>query len=113
MPHLVIEHSNDVLVQTDTKTLIETTVNAAMDSALFEVPHIKARTLDYGHIFVGGTDKGFIHVVARILSGRTIEQRQHLSSTLLKALQNMSLKELSITVEVVEMERESYSKHIC
>ncbi|NMP31277.1 5-carboxymethyl-2-hydroxymuconate Delta-isomerase [Thalassotalea sp. M1531] len=112
MPHCIIEYSADVESQTSAKTLIGQVQAGALASNLFEPEHIKLRTCCFDHSRIGTSAKGFIHVTARVLSGRTLEQRQHLSNCLLKTLQNMSLQELSLTVEIIEMERESYNKCI-
>lgn len=112
MPHCIIEYSNGVEHQATPEQLIEKVQQGANYSELFEPEHIKVRAIGYQHSQTGIADKGFVHVTAKILSGRTLSQRQMLSGKILETLQSMSLKELSITVEVVEMERDSYSKHI-
>lgn len=113
MPHCIIEYSANVEQQTTPQQLIEAVQRGAISSQLFEANAIKLRTASYAHFKTGLTDIGFIHVTARILSGRTLAQRQMLSDEIIKTLQSMSLSELSITVEVIEMEKESYSKVIC
>lgn len=113
MPHCIIEYSTDVEQQTSPEKLIEVVQEAAISSELFDANAIKLRTVAYSHFKTGLREKGFVHVTALILSGRTLVQRQMLSDVILKKLQNMSLRELSISVEVIEMEKESYSKVVC
>ena len=110
MPHLIIEFSEQVESMVSPQLMVEQIRTAAMASGLFNEQAIKVRAMGYQHFRNGVDDNDFIHVTARILSGRTLEQRQSLSEILLKTLQNMSLPELSLSVEVVEMERESYLK---
>ena len=52
----------------------------------------------------------FIHVTLKILSGRSIEQKTMLSRSVLGMLEMFVLEKASISVEVVDIERESYAK---
>ncbi|WP_448211171.1 5-carboxymethyl-2-hydroxymuconate Delta-isomerase [Colwellia sp. MEBiC06753] len=113
MPHITIEYSSDITQQISPQTMLESVKAGAIASDLFDVDTIKLRAIAFDHAIVGNSDKCFIHITTRILSGRTLEQRQMLSDKIIAMFQNMSLQELSITVEVVEMERESYGKYVC
>ena len=86
----------------------------AMASGLFEADgsDIKVRTISYGTYATGTQASDFVHVIVRILSGRTLEQRQMLSASVLAQLQSLALPGCSLTVEVVDMERASYSKFV-
>lgn len=52
----------------------------------------------------------FIHVTMRILSGRNTEQKLILSKLVLESLATLTLKACSASVEVVDIDRASYSK---
>jgi 5-carboxymethyl-2-hydroxymuconate isomerase len=54
----------------------------------------------------------FIHVCCKIISGRNLEQRNNLSETVLKNINTLAIKSVSISVEIVDMERESYNKRV-
>ena len=61
---------------------------------------------------VGNSSKGFVHVEMKILSGRNQAQKQSLSQLVLNRLQQLSLSECSITVEIIDMDRDSYAKAV-
>ncbi|WP_286266341.1 5-carboxymethyl-2-hydroxymuconate Delta-isomerase [Thalassotalea atypica] len=112
MPHCIIEYADTVEQLISPQKLITIINQAAASSALFDENHIKTRAIAYQHFQVGQSDKAFIHVNAKILSGRTLEQRQHLTQTILGAIAALELENVSLTVEVIDMERASYAKQV-
>lgn len=52
----------------------------------------------------------FVHVTLKILSGRNTEQKLCLSGAVLESLKTLGLTSVSITVEVVDIDRGSYAK---
>ena len=116
MPHCIIEYSQELENEIDPKLMINVAHQGALASGLFEESHIKSRTVSYQHYKTGTKDLRFIHITARILSGRTLEQKANLSQYILaqfKALlERKGLSAISVTVEVSDMEREAYSKII-
>lgn len=110
MPHCTIEYAEPISIPSS--VLIEAVRLASASSGLFDENHIKLRAIGFTDYQVGIGNEKFIHVTARILSGRTLEQRKQLSSILLNALGELPLNNRAITVEIVEMERESYGKQL-
>ncbi len=111
MPHCIIEHSDEVLTSVNQQQLIDTVLTGAKKSELFELDHIKLRTQSYEYYQKGDVEQaGFIHVTMRILQGRTIEQRQDLSGRVLAEFDSLAVNDVTITVEIIEMETASYSK---
>lgn len=108
MPHCIIEYSSDITIKAS--VLMSVVFEGALASNLFEEDHIKTRAIAYEHYQKGTTRDKFLHVSVRILSGRTLEQRMLLSGKVLEKLDALGLKLVTITVEVIEMERESYVK---
>jgi len=108
MPHCIIEYSHDITIKAS--ALMCAVYEGALASNLFEENHIKTRAIAYEHYQKGAEKDKFIHISTRILSGRTLEQRMMLSNKVLKKLVALGLKSVTITVEVIEMERESYVK---
>ncbi|WP_019027440.1 5-carboxymethyl-2-hydroxymuconate Delta-isomerase [Colwellia piezophila] len=113
MPHCIIEHSINI----DSNTLIPLVFNASLESSLFEQDgsDIKVRVLPFVHYQTGmlssaATQVDFIHVTLKILSGRSTEQKLMLSKLVLKSLATLALKSCSTSVEVVDIDRASYSK---
>jgi len=106
MPHCIIEHSND-LAQL---SLLNAVYDGAKRSQLFGDADIKTRTIGFDHYQSGPTKESFVHVTAKILSGRSLEQRTMLAQLILAELEKLSLTATSLTVEVLEIEKASYAK---
>ncbi|MGO2292334.1 MAG: 5-carboxymethyl-2-hydroxymuconate Delta-isomerase [Pseudoalteromonas sp.] len=108
MPHIIIEHSEDLPVLP--QVLVEKIHQAAYDSGLFELPTIKTRAIAYQHYQLGQGKEGFIHVAAHIMSGRSIEQKQQLSEDLLACLKTYCRDSDSLSVNIQDVDHEIYRK---
>lgn len=110
MPHCVIEHAKDV----SPEPVLKAVFDGALASNLFAEggKDIKVRAIPVEHFVTGGEEKCFVHVALKILSGRTLGQKQALSNEVLNHLKALSLSDISLTVEVVDIDRESYAKKI-
>lgn len=108
MPHCIIEHSQTI----DAEALMPLVYSGALQSQLFKADgsDIKVRALPYVACQAGGQQSDFIHVMLRILSGRTAEQKKNLSRLVLSELDSTGISHSSVTVEVVDIDRDSYSK---
>ncbi|MFM2610269.1 5-carboxymethyl-2-hydroxymuconate isomerase [Vibrio chagasii] len=108
MPHCIIEHSSTINAeQLNSKVFL-----GALNSELFEADgrDIKVRSIAYENYQTGTEKEDFIHVTVRILSGRSDTDKVMLSETVMTQLLSLSLCRASITVEVVDMDRNSYGK---
>lgn len=110
MPHCIIEYSKDLESRVEPSILIQAVHNGAVTSALFDESHIKTRTRSYVNYKTGASDNAFIHVTASILSGRTVEQKANLSNTILSQLKKLDLSAVTITVQICDIETETYTK---
>ena len=108
MPHCIVEYAREL----NASAVLEAVYSGAEQSGLFSPADIKLRAQPYKDYFSGAGKQRFVHVSARILSGRTLEQRQLLSRHILEALERLNLTNCSLTVEVIEMERDSYAKTV-
>ena len=88
--------------------------DGSLHSQLFlpDSADIKVRAIAYQNFKLGDSKTSFVHVVAKILAGRSDEQKQRLSLEIIKKLSGLGHQDISITVEVVDMERQSYQKHL-
>ena len=112
MPHCIIEYSKDLENLVKPLTLINAVHQGAVASKLFDESHIKSRTHPYEYYKTGVSDNAFIHVTASILSGRTIEQKVELSGKILAQLKMLQLPSVVMTVEICDIETESYAKAV-
>ncbi|MEW6992575.1 5-carboxymethyl-2-hydroxymuconate Delta-isomerase [Colwelliaceae bacterium 6441] len=110
MPHCIIEHSSSIEpVDLNKKVFL-----GALESNLFE-PNggdIKVRSIAYEHYLTGSSKGSFIHVTLRILSGRSEQDKLLLSNSVMSKLKSIQLASASLTVEVVDIDRNSYAKQI-
>jgi len=108
MPHAVIEYSANIIP----KNIIPLVHEAMIASGLFEADNIKTRAYVANDFMVGtkGAEGRFVHLTVAILSGRTMEQRQTLSQSLIDILKASFPDADSLTVEIREMDRETYRK---
>ncbi len=113
MPHCIIEYSHSDI---DVKALLKAVHAGASNSNLFEVHDIKVRAMGFDHYFVASdteTMPDFIHVSTRLLSGRTDEEKLYLSNCILSAVcQSLTWFTGSVTVEILDIDRHSYSKKV-
>lgn len=112
MPHCIIEYTRDVESKVDIKKLLNVAFDAVDSSGLFNKAAIKARAIAFD-IYKSGQDRDdYIHVKLRILSGRNPDQKKQLSNHMLSSLKPYVGETKSLTIEIIDMEIESYGKHI-
>jgi len=118
MPHCIIEYSAELTEEINIKELMSRVFEGAAKSALFSTTDIKVRAIAFCDYYAKSSSEDnenqqrFIHVCCKILSGRNLEQRQHLAKLLLSELVKLNISSVSLSVEIVDMERESYNKHV-
>ncbi|WP_271274505.1 5-carboxymethyl-2-hydroxymuconate Delta-isomerase [Aliamphritea hakodatensis] len=116
MPHCILECSPEILKHCNQQVLMQHCFDAAVASGLFSPEDIKVRILRLENQQVGETALTQLHTEVKILDGRTAEQRKHLSEKVLHGLHTYlseaGLSQVSLSVEVSEIERASYSKII-
>jgi len=108
MPHIVIEHSEDLPVLP--QVLVEKVHLATFESGLFELDTIKTRAIAYTHYQLGNGKEGFIHVSAHIIQGRSPLQKQQLSEHLLACLRLYCRESDSLSVNIHDMDEAIYRK---
>ncbi|WP_448551492.1 5-carboxymethyl-2-hydroxymuconate Delta-isomerase [Thalassotalea montiporae] len=116
MPHCIIEHASTL----DSNKLVSAVFQGALASELFEPDgsDIKVRAIGFNSYQVGNNQSkkspsDFIHITLKILSGRSEEQKQLLSKSVLDAFNTLVLNSCEITIEVVDIDRTSYLKAKC
>lgn len=110
MPHIIIEYPPQVVSEEQLPGILKSVHEAVVDSGLFESSHIKTRAYPIHFYSNAGGDKPYMHTMARIKSGRNAEQKKQLSEAILAAISGQNLSVAVITVEVIDMDRDSYTK---
>lgn len=108
MPHIIIELS-DNLAQ-NAPFIVERIQQSAVSCGLFDSASVKTRAQIYQHFVLGNHSDSFIHVQAKILSGRTDQQKQDLSDCLIDCLHHHWPKTGCLSVEIIDMDKNSYRK---
>lgn len=113
MPHIIIDYSQSLKTIVQTEKVKDELLKTLVENSDFEPKAIKYRTLYYEDF--QGEQKDFIHLTIKLLSGRTLDQRKKISQSAgacLSKLFDQHQGSLSLTVEIQEIERDSYFKQI-
>lgn len=118
MPHLIIEYSGNLEGFDAEGALRALNQQVAASGQVADPLDIKARAVRRDHYFVGepGEDParhGFVHVTLLLLAGRAPQAKQAISRNLMEVLQGLDYPpalRVQFSVELRDMERESYSK---
>ncbi|QMT31487.1 MULTISPECIES: 5-carboxymethyl-2-hydroxymuconate Delta-isomerase [Alysiella] len=115
MPHLLVEYANNIALPLDEtlNALHETLVQ----SGQFDPQDIKIRAQSHADYRVGGTKaSGFVHLTLHLMAGRKAEIKaelsQNLAQTIAAKLPEYTPTGTQITVQMQDIERESYHKII-
>jgi 5-carboxymethyl-2-hydroxymuconate isomerase len=113
MPHIIAEYSANLEDRLDVQVLVADLHQAAIDSAVADLAAIRTRAVRREHFRVadGNPANGFVHIVARLRRGRTLEQRNALGAALLAAADQRlaavyPTHPVGLTVEVHEIDPE-------
>ena len=114
MPHIIVEYSANVESEVPAERLVEAMHAAALASGIADVAGFRTRAerRDLYRVGDGKPDNGFVHIVARIREGRSLEQRKILAQSLMaaadKALEPaFAARPLALSVEVHEIDPET------
>lgn len=110
MPHLVIEYSDTLEEKHSVEELMMACHQAANQSGQFTEKDIKVRAYPCGESLIAGKEKPFLHVTVKLLSGRDHKVKKALTTAVVEALSTSGVSVSSLSVEAVDIDRESYSK---
>jgi len=118
MPHLIVEYSANLESSLDISRLVAAVHAAALETGVFPMGGIRTRAerRDVYAVADSHPDNGFIHVQARIGTGRTPEVRQKAAEHIFAAVKNETAKAfasrpLGLTFEIVEIDPVGSLKH--
>jgi len=119
MPHILVEYSSNLAPQVEVTRLIGALHGAVAESGLFELAAVRTRALprDVYLIADGAPENVFVHVIARIRAGRSVENRKSLGETLLSEAKSAlsalpPSTPIALSVEVQEIDPEMLFRHI-
>lgn len=111
MPHMIIEFSHGLASDERIGNMMDAVHQAALSTDLFEESHIKIRMVPILYFLTANSRDSFLHAQLRIKSGRKPEQKKMLSEAVLASIKDQHWPVKRITVEVVDMDRDSYSRY--
>lgn len=112
MPHCIIEYSAKITETLPVEQLMHAVYKGANQSELFTASDIKVRATAFDDFYLPGAEQAFVHVNLKILSGRDLAQRKSLSESVGNQLERLGIENAAITVEVTNIEKESYAKKL-
>jgi len=80
-------------------------------SGLFEEASINSRAIEFAYYQTGLSDTSFIHITLKILQGRNHQQKKDLTKLVLDKISEIIARPLSLSVEVMDVEKVSYKKN--
>lgn len=108
MPHCLIDCPQTLAQRVGEQTLLAAVHDALDAFGLFKAGDIKVRLNTFTHYRCGAGADDFVHVLLSVLSGRSAEQRRRLASATVAALLALLPDVESLSMEVVEMPRETF-----
>jgi 5-carboxymethyl-2-hydroxymuconate isomerase len=117
MPHLTIEYSHGVFLENDLPQVLKEVNSSLVNSGAIKMESdLKSRAIPLPVTRVGTVDeaRGIVYAQLRMLPGRSPEVRRELAQRIADVIgrkcQRSGDMVIHLSVEIVEMERESYVK---
>jgi 5-carboxymethyl-2-hydroxymuconate isomerase len=110
VPHIVVEYAEQLADDVQINDILQAVHRSITASGLFDESHIKTRAYPFRHYTNAGSREPYIHIQARIKSGRDEDNKIRLSEEILAGLRPLNIAASVITVEVIDMDRSSYGK---
>ena len=113
MPHAIIEYSANIEEDVLEAALCDRVHETLVACGLFSTKDIKTRSYCAEEFLVGekGQDGSFVHVTVSLYDGRTLEQKQALSQSLIESLQEAEMDGVdSISVDIRDITKACYRK---
>lgn len=112
MPHLVLEHAEELATIHDLGALVDDLFETAQAHPVFSgnPRAVKVRTIACRNQRSGVSPETFAHLTVRLLSGRTTEAKATLANDLLEVLVRHLPEIGSLSVEPTDMDVDTYAK---
>jgi 5-carboxymethyl-2-hydroxymuconate isomerase len=112
MPHVVVEHSDNLTNAMQGLQLLPALYKVMVASELFSPQAIKVRSSAFRedcYVLPEGVDR-FAHINAAILAGRDLDKREKLADALFACAKEILPEGAMISVNIHEMEAATYRK---
>jgi 5-carboxymethyl-2-hydroxymuconate isomerase len=119
MPHIILEHSANIVEKSDFKGVLKRLHDTMMEFGVFSLNDIKSRVYAVNNFYIadGSPNHAFVHLEVGILSGRNLEMREKLSEKMIGILKeefqdSLHERHCIVSLELRELDRETYRKVI-
>ena len=112
MPHIIVEYQEELANSMEVEEVLMTIHQSIADSGLFKANQIKTRAYQFCHFTNAGGTEPYVHIQARIKSGRDAENKKQLGEVILSGLGTLNIPASVVTVEIIDMDRDSYGKYV-
>lgn len=112
MPHIIVEYPEQLLGDAEVHTMLQAVHRSIADSGLFKENQIKTRAYSFNEFTNAGESNPYIHIQARIKLGRDADNKKRLGDAILAGFKTLNIQASVITVEVIDMDRDSYGKYV-
>ena len=116
MPHLIVEYSGNLAGFPEAQALTELNLAVTGSPEVADESDLKTRFVlaDSFEIGTAPANRAFVHAQLRLLSGRSPAAKRDLSERIAYVLRSLSPRpadiEVQLSVEIVDMDRGSYTK---
>ncbi|WP_456417638.1 5-carboxymethyl-2-hydroxymuconate Delta-isomerase [Thiolapillus sp.] len=111
MPHIIVEYPEQLLEDAEVHAILQVIHRSVADSGLFQESQIKTRAYPFRAFTNAGGSDAYIHIQARIKSGRDADNKKRLGEVILSGIKTLNIQASVVTVEVIDMDRDSYGKY--
>lgn len=111
MPHIIVEYAKQRVNDTQLDEILHTIHDSIAQSGLYKPDMIKTRAYAFNKFTHAGGDEPYIHIQARIKATPDVDKKKQLSDVIIKGLSALTIPASVVTVEIIDMERESYGKY--
>jgi|GEM_PF-306794 len=112
MPHLILEHSDELTETHDIAALVQALFQTATDSGVFGSEDIRARSVECQNTVTGAAKPGFAHLILRMMAGRPDDLRKGLAEDLLAVMEKHLPEVGALSVSPEEIQRETYARRV-
>jgi len=117
MPHCILEYSSNINDKINLKKLLHDINTMLVGTGIFNLMDIKSRAVEHDLYVVGDGDpnRAFAALTINIFSGRPDDVKANIAESALQLLKDafnttLQEKKCSITVQIGDINRESYRK---
>ena len=111
MPHIIVEYAEILADKAEVEAMLLAVHKSIADSGLFKANQIKTRAYPFPCFTNADGINPYIHIQARIKSGRDADNKKRLGEVILSGLSTLNIPASVITVEIIDMDRDSYGKY--